>query len=151
MKRAKRLSIFVLCGVLLFLTACGSGKPAIEITSVKMANQVLNIDYTANDKVSKDACKLKISVSQDSENVSGTVYCFANLVDEDLKKGSKYRGLFRIATGRAWTVDGSLSVNGAEVADTFETEDILSVFGEEAIVTVALLINDEIVSEMTLE
>lgn len=151
MKRAKKLSIFVLCGILLFLTACASGKPAIELTSVKMANQVLNIDYTANDKVSKDDCKLKISVSQNSEDVSGTVYCFANLVDKDLEKGSKYRGLFRIATGRSWTVDGSLSVNGADVADTFETEDILSVFGEGAVVTVSFLINDEIVSERTLE
>lgn len=155
MKRARKLSVFVLCGVLLFLTACGSGKPTVEITAVKLSKQqffnFLTIDYTATGKISKDDCKIKISVSQDSGDVTGMVYCFANLIDADLVKGHQYLGLFNISEARSWTVDGSLSVNGADVADTFETEDILSVFGEGAVVTVSFLINDEIVSERILE
>ena len=155
MNRAKRLSIFVLCGILLFLTACGSGKPTVEITSVKLSKQqffnFLTIDYTATGKISKDDCKIKISVSQDSGDVTGTVYCFANLIDADLVKGHQYLGLFNISEARSWTVDGSLTVNGTVVTDTFDTSGILSIFGEGAIVTVSFLINDEIVSERTLE
>ena len=83
--------------------------------------------------------------------MAGTVYCFANLIDEDLVKGCQYLGLFNISARRSWNVDGSLSVNGTVVTDTFDTSGILSVFREGAIVTVSFLINDEIVSEKTLE
>lgn len=144
----KTICMLMLAAILLCLTACG--EPKVEITDVQMSeSKVLNIQYTAHSDVPKGDASIKITVSADNDNVSGTVYCMMG-VEEDLKKDGRHIGLFDMAGKRAWTVDGSLKFGGSTVQNTVETADILSQFGDDAEVTASFIIGDETVSEKAL-
>ena len=152
MANIKKISLLILLAtVLLCLVSCGSKKP-VEITLVAMTEdtQVLNIQYTAHKNLAKDDVTLRISVSNDSENATGKVYCDAE-VSGDLQKGTQYVGLFYMTSDHSWNIDGSLNLGGATVLNTLNTADILSVFGEDATVTASFLVGGDTVSEMVLE
>lgn len=64
-----------------------------------------------------------------------------------MERGRKYLALFDM--NREWTVDGILNVKGTGVTNSF-TGDILSLLGDDAAVTCALIVNGETVSELPL-
>lgn len=150
-KIKKWLLLLIIAMILVGMTSCGSKKAGIELTSIAMSeSQMLNMQYTANRHITADEAKIKISISQENGKVAGTVYCFSEL-KEGLKKGQRYIALFDMAAKHTWLVEGSLSLGGTRVMKEVNTENILSLMGSDATVTVFFLIGDETVSEMTLE
>ena len=142
----KAVCLLMIAAMILCLAACGG--PKVEITLVAMSeSKMLNVQYKANADLSKEDVTMKVSVSNDKDNISGTVYCLTEVKD-DLKSGSKYVGLFDMTATHKWTVDGSLKMGGSTVLNEVETADILSMFGDDAEVTASFLVKDETVSEM---
>ena len=145
----KTLSLALIVLMLVCMSACSSKKA--EITAVLISDtSALNIQYTAKSDLKAGDLSFKITVSQDKGNVTGTVYSISEQ-KQDLEKGQKYIGLFDLTAERSWTVDGSLKMGGATVRSTLNTADILAVMGQDAKVTVTLLVSGEPVSEMELD
>lgn len=147
MRKIKKTIVFVMMLLLsLYCMACSS-KPKVEITLADMTeSKVLNVQYTANDDISKDDLQMKVSVSSDSGKAVGTVYCFSK-INNDLEEDRRYVGLFYMNEERSWNVEGSLTLGGSTVTGNVNTSDILSLLGEESKITVSFVMGKETVSE----
>ena len=148
MRKIKQTIVFfMLLSLLMFCTACSS-KPKVEITLADMTEtKVLNVQYTAHDDISKDDLQMKISVSSESGNAIGTVYCFSK-INNDLEEDRRYVGLFYMTGEHSWNVEGNLTLGGTVVTGNVNTSNILSLLGEASTIKVSFIMGSETISEM---
>ncbi len=150
MKKLKRL-IVVSAALLLVCALTSCGKKSAEITFIGLSEtNVLNIQYEAKSNIKKDEFQIKVIVSGEGGNASGTVYCIAEQ-NEDLVKGKKYFALFDMTSEHLWKADGGVNMMGGTfVGEGITTTDILMLFGEDAKISAEFVINGETVSAMSI-
>lgn len=131
--------------IALALSGCGAKKAEITTVAISESN-VLNIAYSAGANIEAGDAMMEVRVSGSGDDATGSVYSRAG-IEGDMERGRKYLALFDM--NREWKVDGILNVKGTGVTNSF-TGDILSLLGDDAAVTCALIVNGETVSELPL-
>ncbi len=148
MKKARKpVLLFLSLLMLLCLTSCaGFGSPKLEITKLSMSDtRVLMIQYASNSDIRTDEGQFRITVSSGE----GSLYCYSEL-ENDLEKGRNYISLFNMISERPWSVDGSFDHQGSTVTNSINASDVFALFEGDPTVTVAFVMEEETISEMTL-
>ncbi len=145
----RRMLLLALAAVMLLgMTACAGQKKTVEFTGLTLTEDeaMLMIEFTARGDIPAGEGAFRIGVSGEP----GEVYCVAP-AENELKDGTRHVKMFTmrpLLNGQIeWKTMGTVTLpGGAAVTDKITTNDILALFGDSAVITVAFQVNGETVA-----